>query len=197
MGKSRLFSNSLTARPYTYTSTWNQIEQSSKGGCNWCTLLVSTAKSDKRCEYPYDKDAFFRSWSQTFTVSFKPPNYDGKALVGAQLVCVRVRDYEFLSFPLYTSLDSCRWTYPFGLLVYRMKSTEMCRPALDHLSHCVNNHSAYPKPSQVRPLPTRVIYCADPERPRLYHRRQCQWVLRCAELRMGRESAAQNNPEEP
>ncbi|KAI1466121.1 heterokaryon incompatibility protein-domain-containing protein [Daldinia caldariorum] len=163
------FSSSPKARLYTYTSTWNQIEQSSQGGCNWCTLLVSTAKSDKRYNYPHDEDAFFRSFTQTFTVSFKPPSYDGKALVGAQLICVRVGDYELISFPLYTSPDDpCADEVLARDRIYRMKSTETCRLALEHLSHCINDHSACPKPSQVRPLPTRVIDCTDPERPRLY-----------------------------
>ncbi|KAL7628300.1 hypothetical protein AAE478_002500 [Parahypoxylon ruwenzoriense] len=36
------------------------------------------------------------------------------------------------------------------------------------MSYCLNNHKECPKPSQDRMLPTRVIDCTDPERPRLY-----------------------------
>lgn len=49
-----------------------------------------------------------------------------------------------------------------------MKSEETCRLALDHISHCLDDHSVCPKPPQVRLLPTRVIDCTDTERPRLY-----------------------------
>ena len=49
-----------------------------------------------------------------------------------------------------------------------MKSVETCRLALHHMSYCLKNHSECSKPSQDRVLPTRVVDCTNPERPRLY-----------------------------
>ncbi|KAK5994720.1 hypothetical protein PT974_03103 [Cladobotryum mycophilum] len=45
--------------------------------------------------------------------------------------------------------------------IRQMKSTEVCRLALDHLSQCLSNHSECPKPAQARLFPARVIDCAD------------------------------------
>ncbi|KAF2963593.1 hypothetical protein GQX73_g9992 [Xylaria multiplex] len=163
------FFDSPTTKPYTYASTWDRIDQSSRAGCNWCSLLLSSAKSNKLYDYPDDEESSLRSRYLEIGVAFKPPSYDGKVLIGAQRVCVQIGNFELFVYPLYTfSDDPCANEVLARDRIRRMKSAETCRLALDHVSHCLNDHSVCPKPPQVRLLPSRVIDCTDPERPRLY-----------------------------
>lgn len=46
-------------------------------------------------------------------------------------------------------------------------SSEACRLALDLLQDCLTNHQECPRSDRVTVLPTRLIDCSDPKRPRL------------------------------
>ncbi|KAI0536875.1 hypothetical protein GGR58DRAFT_527973 [Xylaria digitata] len=116
-----------------------------------------------------DEKSSLRSRYLTIGVAFKAPSYDGKVLIGTQRVGVQVDNYDLFVYPLYTFLDDpCANEVLAQDRIRRMKSTETCRFELDHMSHCLNDHSVFPKPPQVRLLPTRVIDCTDSEWPRLY-----------------------------
>lgn len=89
-------------RCYNYTSRWSEIDASRQAGCNWCSLLLSSAKGDAD-GYPIS------SMTLKIQVSFEPPFYAGKDIIGAQHVRIRVDDslggHEF-RWPIYTSLRS-------------------------------------------------------------------------------------------
>src|SRR5437660_1700597 len=76
-------------RSFVYTSTWNRIsDASSQGGCNWCSLLLSSVSANRAMHHDYseEKGSFFRTKVIRVRVAFGPPTYAGKVLIGAQLV---------------------------------------------------------------------------------------------------------------
>ncbi|KAL6818834.1 heterokaryon incompatibility protein domain-containing protein [Trichoderma sp. SZMC 28013] len=150
---------------YNYTSTWSEIDASSQAGCNWCSLLLSSAKAEN------DKNPL-TYLTLKVRVSFQPPIWAGKDIIGAQHVNIRVEGllgYQDFRWPIYTLLDDpCADEVLARERIRQMKSTETCRVALHHLSQCLSSHKDCHKPAKARLLPARVIDCADLEKPKLY-----------------------------
>ncbi|KAK3339931.1 HET-domain-containing protein [Lasiosphaeria hispida] len=155
-------------KSFSYSSTWNRIDASSRAGCNWCSLLLGSVDPTMHDCYSEDEDSLFRTFGRTIRVAFGKPSYFEGVLMGAQLVSAWVGDYQLFQYPVYTLPDDPSAKEVLAReRIRRMKSTETCRLAIDYVSNCHKHHSGCPKPSHDRVLPTRVIDCTNPEDPRL------------------------------
>ena len=92
---------------FSYTSTWNRIAASSRGGCNWCSLLLSSVDPAKYNNYSEDENSIFRTMGLTIRVAFGLPQYAGKVLISAQLIGAWVNNYGLFTYPLYTLSGLC------------------------------------------------------------------------------------------
>ncbi|KAJ6493053.1 HET-domain-containing protein [Mycena sanguinolenta] len=164
-------SDTPTQRSFSYTSTWNRIAASSRRGCDWCTLLLSSVDPTRNSLYSEDEESNYRTMLRTVRVAFRPMvlDYVGQVLLRAQIVCAWVDGFKLFDYPVYTvSDDQCADEVRARDRIRQMMSTETCRLAGQHMAYCLDNHNECPKPAQDRVLPTRVIDCSAPEHPRLF-----------------------------
>ncbi|KDQ18667.1 hypothetical protein BOTBODRAFT_154624 [Botryobasidium botryosum FD-172 SS1] len=156
-------------KSFTYRSTWGRIDMSSQNGCGWCSLLLGSVDPTRHYDYSEDRSTFFWTKSINVRVASAAPQHNGKTLISSQLVGAWVNDYELFNYPVYTTSDDLAASEVVARdRVLQMRSVETCNLALRHRATCLSDHQICPKPSTNPILPTRVIDCTDPEKPRLY-----------------------------
>ncbi|RYO80137.1 hypothetical protein DL766_009360 [Monosporascus sp. MC13-8B] len=92
-------------KSFSYSSTWNRIDASSRAGCNWCSLLLGSVDPTRYDCYSEDEDSLFRTVGCTIHVAFGKPSYFEGVFMGAQLVSAWVDDYQLFEYPVYTLSD--------------------------------------------------------------------------------------------
>ncbi|RYP30336.1 hypothetical protein DL767_006310 [Monosporascus sp. MG133] len=92
-------------KSFSYSSTWNRIDASSRAGCNWCSLLLGSLDPARHNCYSEDEDSLSRTFGRTIHVAFGKPSYFEGVFMGAQLVSAWVDDYQLFEYPVYTLSD--------------------------------------------------------------------------------------------
>ncbi|KAK0444397.1 HET-domain-containing protein [Armillaria borealis] len=170
-GQSILNVRNPAFKSFVYKSTWGRIDTSSQNGCEWCSLLLSSINPEKHYDYSDDRSDFFWTKPLSVRVAFAVPQHTAETLISSHLVGVWINDYELFNYPIYTTPDdSCAKEVLARNRVLQMKSTATWGLARQNISQCINDHPSQicPKPSSNTVLPTRVIDCTNPDRPKLY-----------------------------
>ncbi|PNP40945.1 hypothetical protein TGAMA5MH_06811 [Trichoderma gamsii] len=158
---------------YTYTTaTWQEMERSANFLCGWCELLqeeithyyhITQSKRDSRGAITEEAGTPPANARFCFTIRF------GKHNSPASPLCVQISigDFRCISPIVYTTTGNpaAEFIKERGVLEDQ-DSPEAYSLALQCIRECEKNHPRCLPPEAER-LPTRVIDCAEPARPRL------------------------------
>ncbi|KAF9481326.1 HET-domain-containing protein [Pholiota conissans] len=139
---------------YSYTTTWSKISESiDKEGCSWCRVLRRTRDGLPWEKFPYGKENVeVRIQIETSSVSRNLSIY----LDGVKAVTYTI--YAEKGNPAVKEIGVEVTMFPKEPYVDYQK-------ALNHIKKCAH-HKHCPAPKETH-LPTRVIDCSDPSKPRL------------------------------
>ncbi|KAG2093767.1 heterokaryon incompatibility protein-domain-containing protein [Suillus cothurnatus] len=145
---------------FSYTTqTWQEIDDGENKGCNWCDILWGEIpvwyQKHKKKESPMPEETF------KITVRFEKRNSEDDIVLKIMFPLVFGRYEE----PLFLLDENAAAFVPGRKLVWQVASPRAFKLALDCLAQCTLRHDC-PKPQETS-LPTRVIDCSDPERPKL------------------------------
>ncbi|KAG2341855.1 HET-domain-containing protein, partial [Suillus weaverae] len=145
---------------FSYTTqTWQEIDDGENKGCNWCDILWGEIpvwyQHRKKNESPPPEETF------KITVRFEKRNSEDDIVLK-----VMVEDDWPPRYQVQCDPDETAAAFvPGRKLVWEVASPRAFKLALDCLAQCTLRHDC-PKPQETS-LPTRVIDCSDPERPKL------------------------------
>ncbi|KAG2035011.1 heterokaryon incompatibility protein-domain-containing protein [Suillus americanus] len=145
---------------FSYTTqTWQEIDDGENKGCNWCDILWGEIpfwyQHRKKKETPMPEETF------KITVRFEKRNSEDDIVLKVMVEDDWSPRYQVRCDPD----DNAAAFVPGRKLVWQIASPRAFKFALDCLAQCTLRHDC-PK-SQETSLPTRVIDCSDPERPKL------------------------------
>ncbi|KAG0700276.1 heterokaryon incompatibility protein-domain-containing protein [Suillus ampliporus] len=145
---------------FSYTTqTWQDIDDGENKGCNWCDILWGEIpvwyQHRKKKELPMPEETF------KITVRFEKRNSEDNIVLR-----IIVEDDWPPTYQVQCNPDDHAAAFvPGRMLVWQVASPRAFKLALDCLAQCTLHHHC-PKPRETS-LPTRVIDCSNPERPRL------------------------------
>ncbi|KAF9484251.1 HET-domain-containing protein [Pholiota conissans] len=153
---------------FSYTTqTWKEIEDGENRGCNWCDIIwgdileYRKSRRDQSLrteEMPEENER----WKVTmkFTRQKEYPHY-------MTLTTYLGEDMFPSSYKVHTNPEDNAASIVSGRnIIWKVSSPECFQEALNCLVDCTMNHEFCPKVTS-SPLPTRVVDCSDPRRPKL------------------------------
>lgn len=169
-----------------YKTTWSKIQQATNRGCGLCSLLVE----DSFDKVPTEDDVSIIMDYGPLKASLS--GFQNITPLRAQILRLEIEDAEYevsndahilhtpsgkcshlalaLSrLPTYHNLDNPAAAEIITRDPLRdVHSSKSFSLALSRLEDCLNSHDTCPKPNPHATLPTRVIDCSDPSRPKLF-----------------------------
>ncbi|PPQ97415.1 hypothetical protein CVT26_006799 [Gymnopilus dilepis] len=156
------------SRGYTYTTpSWKEIDEGENKGCNFCDFLwgdileYRKSRRDQHLrteEWPDDDE----TWRVTLRFG-KREEYPHHTFMSTFIG----EDMFPSTYEVHTTADDNAASFvPGRNVVWKVSSPECFKFASDDLKDCIANHDC-PKPQPTH-LPTRVVDCSDPARPRLF-----------------------------
>ncbi|KDR79936.1 hypothetical protein GALMADRAFT_136513 [Galerina marginata CBS 339.88] len=143
---------------FSYSTAWKDVQKSALGGCKWCMLLLSV------------KDETMPGDKVRVTVGFRMQSemHTGTMLEDRKTLRLGINGRPNCVFYTYTTEDDPAAPYITTRdLVRRVSSQSSYKKALECIEHCIFHHPECPKPQQST-LPTRVIDCTDPAKPKIF-----------------------------
>ncbi|KDQ18294.1 hypothetical protein BOTBODRAFT_154187 [Botryobasidium botryosum FD-172 SS1] len=141
---------------FSYTTTWSHVQISADQDCNWCKLLLSI------------RGETMQQNSLRVTVGFRhTSNRDTSTPTGVQTLKISINNMPKSNYFVYATSDNLSATY----IVARSPVLQVASPlafglASDCIADCIRHHERCHRPHDTT-LPTRVVDCSDPEKPRL------------------------------
>ncbi|TBU27713.1 heterokaryon incompatibility protein-domain-containing protein [Dichomitus squalens] len=140
----------------TYTTTWTQIQSSADNDCQWCKLVLST-RTDIMLQETLQITVGFRPTSGSHAVTPK----------GVHTLRLVVDDMPHFMYYVYAKQEDPA----ASLLVARPRVLQLNSPstramASSCITDCIRKHTRCPPPHNAT-LPSRVIDCSDPTKPKL------------------------------
>ncbi|KAI0723615.1 HET-domain-containing protein [Earliella scabrosa] len=151
------WSAQLSYTGFSYTTTWTQIRTSSDEGCHWCKLLLAAWNEGMPQE------------TIQISVGFRLSAGDNVATPkGVQTLRLLLGDTPHSTYYVSTDPDDAA----AGVIVAKtrllqLNSPSACSMANNCIMDCIRNHQRCPPPHSAN-LPTRVIDCLDPKKPKLH-----------------------------
>ncbi|KAL3468902.1 heterokaryon incompatibility protein-domain-containing protein [Aspergillus californicus] len=145
---------------YSYMTTWEQVSRSASEGCRWCRLLEDNVnKSDTGVVWKVTVN--FSALKQASSKEVTPNSL--------RTLRVVVNNAPNCVFYLYTTADNPAARHIHARnVIGDVSSKHSYELALDCMRECILHHSDCPNLPRKTPLPTRVIDCAAPAKPRLF-----------------------------
>ncbi|KAI0774664.1 HET-domain-containing protein [Trametes elegans] len=157
-----LFQDAWTSQRASYTgfshaTTWDKLQTSSKSGCQWCSLVLSTRTP------AIQQDAV--QVAVQFRVS---SGTNGETPKGVQIMVLGINGVPHSSYYVYTKRDdpSASSIVARDKLI-QVNSPEARAMAQECILQCVRKHGRCLAPHDTA-LPTRVVDCSDPRNPKLH-----------------------------
>lgn len=159
---------------YTYTTAaWQEMERSINFMCGWCEILheevthyYHLTKSERDGQGAITKEAGDPPADARFsiTIRFGKHNSTGSPLC----LKISIGSFQCVSPLVYAESGNpaAEFVKERGVL-RRLDSPEAYTLALQCIRDCGSNHARCQSPTR-EPLPTRIIDCIDPARPRLF-----------------------------
>lgn len=161
---------------YSYNTTWQKIHESAEEGCNWCSLLDRNRDNNLQN-------------TVRVTIGFRTKNGDiiSKSRRTEQTITVIINNRPNSAYYIYTDASTSSIPHDFcfpsqgpcicvgnnasGCISAREIISRVSSPSSNHLAaecleECIHNHELCPKPHPSI-LPTRIIDCTNPDKPRL------------------------------
>ncbi|KAJ6510355.1 HET-domain-containing protein [Mycena sanguinolenta] len=141
---------------HSYTANWDQVQISAEHNCHWCTLLLSA-----------NQDGKLRGESEV-SVSFRLDTSESTTPRGVLILRLVLDGSPHSSYYVYTEFHDPAAAHVIARAPIHQVHPASARPlAVNCVSNCIANHPRCFGPQNSSVLPTRIIDCFDPGRPKL------------------------------
>ncbi|KAF9483608.1 HET-domain-containing protein [Pholiota conissans] len=145
---------------FSYSTTWEDVQRSASSECTWCALLLSI------------KDNTMPGHKVKVTVGFRMQSnshHPGTMLKGRKTLRLGINGQPHSTFYTYTTTDDAAAPYIVARpLVRCVSSPESYRDAWKCIDHCISSHLNLCPKFKPSKLPTRVIDCTVPTKPKIF-----------------------------
>ncbi|KAI0706937.1 HET-domain-containing protein [Cerioporus squamosus] len=141
---------------FFYSTTWSQVQTSAAEGCHWCRLLMSTRTEGTHKE------------TLQVTVGFRVHSSNTITPKGVQTLRLVLDDAPHSVYYVSADPDNVAASLVVARTYVRnLSSHSTYVMATNCIMDCIRNHEQCPPPHSAT-LPTRVIDCSDPAKPKLH-----------------------------
>ncbi|KAI0753830.1 HET-domain-containing protein [Fomes fomentarius] len=150
---------------FSYATTWSQVQHAAQSGCRWCTLVSSTRNN-----------SYFPIRGETLEVAihFSLPSEEDATIApitpqGVQRLHLELNGRAHSAYYYVSAApdDPAAAVITSRTRILKLYSPSTRLMASNCISDCIREHEHCPSPYP-GVLPTRVIDCGDPIRPKLH-----------------------------